>query len=66
MGKTYRQQGSKFDDERNNRRGKHAGHANGRKSGGMRIINHVYDEEDEFFDDDVIIEDEITINKTSG
>ena len=65
MGKTYRQPPHKFDDERTARKGKHPSHANGRKSGGMRIINDVYDETDDFFDDEVNITEDVVINKYS-
>ena len=65
MGKTYRQPSHKFDDERAARKGKHPSHANGRKSGGLRIINDVFDEDDDFFDDDINITDTIVINKFS-
>lgn len=65
MGKTYRQPAHKFDDERTPRKGKNPSHANGRKSGGMRIINDVYDENDDYFDDDISITDTIVINKFS-
>lgn len=68
MGKTFRHHGnSKFDDERRQgRAGKRSNHASGRKSGGMKIVNSVYDEDDEdLFDDDVEITDEIELNITS-
>ena len=66
MGKTYRHQPQKFDDERNSgRSGKHSGHSNNKKQGGMRIINDVYDENDDFFDDEVSVTDQISINRSS-
>lgn len=67
MGKTYRHQSSRYEDEKNSgRNGKHAGHANGRKQGGMRILNDHQYEDDDFFDDDVEIDDEVVINKYRG
>ena len=65
MGKTYRQPPHKFDDDKAPRKGKNPSHASGRKSGGMRIINDIYDENDDFFDDDVNITEHIVINKYS-
>lgn len=64
MGKTYHRQSNKFDEEKqSSRSGKHHVHSNNRKSGGMRIINDVY-EDDDLFDDNVEISDEVVINKT--
>lgn len=67
MGKTHRHQGNtKFDDaHKQGRGGKHHTHSNNKKTGGMRIINDIYDEEDDYFDDDVSVQDSIVINKTS-
>lgn len=67
MGKTYRHYGStKFDDDRRQgRAGKRVNHAIGRKSGGMRIISNLYEEDDDLFNDGVKISDEIELNKTS-
>lgn len=65
MGKTYRQPPHKFDDENQQGRKKHPSHTSGRKSGGMRIINDVFDENDDYFDDDINITDTIVINKFS-
>lgn len=66
MGKTYRHSQSKFDDDRSGKKkGKHPNHASGKKSGGMRIINDPFGEDDDYFDDDVTITDEIVINKFS-
>lgn len=65
MGKTYRQP-KQFDDERQVKgKRKHPNHANGKKSGGMRIINDPFVDDDDFFDDDVSITDKIIINKFS-
>lgn len=64
MGKTYRQPAHKFEDDKP-RKGKNPGHTNGRKLGGMRIINDIYDENDDYFDDDVKITEHIVINKYS-
>lgn len=68
MGKTYRHYANtKFDDERKQgRSGKRASHASGRKSGGMKIVNNIIsDEDDDLFDDDVEITDEIELNMMS-
>ena len=68
MGKTYRSQESRYDSDdqyQKSRKGKHSGHSNNRKTGGMRVINDgsQYDyEDDDFFDDDVNIHDSISIN----
>lgn len=64
MGKTYTNKSKKFDDEvTSGRSGKHARHANGRKTGGMRTLNSYVEEEDidDPFDDEVGIVDEIFI-----
>lgn len=66
MGKTYRQERRDYDDSPSGRKGKHHTHSNNRKTGGMKIINsdvEIYN--DDYFEDDVEITDEITINKTS-
>lgn len=65
MGKTFRKMPGQYDDERTERRGKAPRHANGRKHGGMKLINNPLEEDDDSFDDDVYIDDEITINKFS-
>lgn len=64
MGRTYRKDGRDFDDKQASRKGKHHNHTNNKKSGGMRIINDIY-EDDDYFDDDVEVTDEIVINKYS-
>ena len=66
MGKTFRQPQHKYDDDQSVKKNKkHPAHTSGRKSGGMRIINDIYDENDDYFDDDVNIMDDIVINKYS-
>lgn len=68
MGKTFRRGESKtFDDDRQlHRKGKPTNHANGRKTGGMKVINQPFNDLDEdYFDDDVGIADRIVINKYS-
>jgi len=68
MGKTYRHyNNSPFDDDRKQGRGgKRHSHASGRKLGGMKIVNGVYDEDDDdSFNDEVGITDEIELNKYS-
>lgn len=66
MGKTYRKgdgQKSYFDDDRPKQKSKHPNHASGRKTHGMKIVNRVYeDDEDDYFDDEVQVTDEITLN----
>lgn len=64
MGKTYKKQNHRYDDEQSSgRSGKHKKHANGKKTGGMKTLNSFveddYDGDD--FDDEVDIYDEISI-----
>lgn len=69
MGKTYKKQNNRYDDEiSSGRSGKHARHSSGKKTGGMRTINNYIEEDDEnfdlndsSFDDEVEIDDEIYI-----
>lgn len=63
MGRTFRKENRDFDEKQSGRKAKHHGHTNNKKSGGMRIINDIYDEDDDIFDDEVHITDSITINK---
>ena len=63
MGKTYTNKSKKFDDEVSSERsGKQA---TNRKSGGIKTLNNYADEDYDFnddpFDDDIGIEDEIFI-----
>lgn len=63
MGKTYTNKSKKFDDEVSSERsGKHG---TNRKTSGMKTLNNyadeAYDFDDDPFDDDVGIEDEIFI-----
>lgn len=60
MGRTYRKEGRDFDEKHSGRNGKHHGHSNNKKSGGMRVINNVY-ENDDFFQDEVEITDQIEL-----
>lgn len=66
MGKTYRKNSSGDDYASNS--GKNRNHANGKKTGGMRTLNSYVEEEDNFeddtFNDDVEISDEIQIRHT--
>ena len=68
MGKTYHKQRRYDDDISSERSGKHAKHSNNRKSGGMRTLNSYveedYDLEDDVFDDEVELNDEISIQHT--
>ena len=66
MGKTYYKSSKGYDDDGSGgRSGKPARHANGRKTGGMRTINSYveedYDLNNEDFDDDIELNDEISI-----
>ena len=63
MGKTYNKNSKRFDDEiSSGRSGKHAKHANNRKTGGMRTLNSYADEDyEDPFEDEIGIEDEIFI-----
>ena len=66
MGKTYHNQSRRYDDEQNSgRSGKHSKHSNNRKSGGMKTLNSYveedYDFDDGIFDDEIELNDEISI-----
>ena len=69
MGKTYHKQSHRYDDELpSGRSGKHAKHSNGKKTGGMRTLNSYveedYDFDDGIFDDEIELNDEISIQHT--
>jgi len=69
MGKTYTKQARKFDEEiSSGRSGKTSKHSNNRKTGGMKTLNSFveedYDLNDEDFDDEIDIDDEISIQHT--
>ena len=71
MGRTYHKSSKSFDDtEFGNRSGKPAKHTSGKKTGGMRTINNYveedYDINDEDFDDDVELDDEISIQHNTN
>lgn len=71
MGKTYNNHSKRFDDEGSSgRSGKHARHANNRKTGGMRTLNSYveddYDINDEDFDDEFELDDEISIQHNTN
>jgi hypothetical protein len=64
MGKTYhKSQNQRFDDEQSSgRSGKHANHANNRKTGGMKTLNSYVEEDyEDPFQDDLGLEDNIFI-----
>ena len=66
MGKTYKKQTRQYDDEQTSgRSGKHAKHSNNKKSGGMKTLNSYVEEDidfdDDIFDDDIELTDEIEI-----
>ena len=69
MGRTYYKASKSFDDENSSKRsGKTARHANGKKTGCMRTLNNYveedYDFEDDVFDDDIELNDNIEIQHT--
>lgn len=70
MGKTYKKQSHRYDDEGfSGRSGKQAKHASGRKTGGMRTLNSYaedYDEYEDYFDDEFELDDEITLKHTKN
>lgn len=62
MGKTYKKQSHRYDDEQTSgRSGKHSKHSNNKKGGGMKTLNS-YVEEDIDFDDEDIFDDDIEMN----
>ena len=63
MGKTYHKNSKKFEEEQTSgRSGKHAKHASGKKSGGMKTLNSYVEEDyEDPFDDELEVSDEITI-----
>jgi hypothetical protein len=73
MGKTYHKNSRQSDDEvSSGRSGKHAKHANNRKSGGMRTLNSYVEEDyddfnlnDDAFDDEFEVGDEISIQRNN-
>ena len=70
MGKTYDKSSKSDDDSFGGRSGKPAKHASGRKTGGMRTINSYveedYDLNNEYFDDDIELDDKIQIDHTKN
>jgi hypothetical protein len=73
MGKTYKKQNHRFDDETpSGRSGKHSKHTNGKKTGGMRTLNSYVEEDYDFeedenpFEDDIAIDDVIHIQHTKN
>lgn len=71
MGRTYHKSSKSFDDtEFGNRSGKPAKHSSGKKTGGMRTINSYveedYDINDEDFDDEFELDDEISIQHNTN
>jgi hypothetical protein len=69
MGKTYTQS-KRFDDEFGGRSGKPAKHSSGKKTGGMRTLNSYveedYDINDEDFDDEFELDDQISIQHNTN
>lgn len=68
MGRTYRNNNaSRFDEEsKSGRKAKHSGHSNNKRSGGMRVLNDPFGEDEDYFDDDVYMDDEIELNISHG
>jgi hypothetical protein len=69
MGKTYKKT-PQYDDESGGRSGKAKKHSNGKKTSGMRTLNSYVEEDYEFdddpFDDEIEIRDDITIQHTKN
>jgi hypothetical protein len=69
MGKTYKNQNHRYDDDATSgRSGKHKKHANGKKTGGMKTLNSYVEEDydDDPFEDEVETNDEIFIQHTKS
>jgi len=72
MGKTFKKNSHRYDDEQpSGRSGKHAKHSNNKKSGGMKTLNSYVEEDYDFvdsdpFDDEIEISDEVTIEHTKN
>jgi hypothetical protein len=71
MGRTYYKSSKNYDDsDFGNRSGKPAKHSSGKKTGGMRTINNYveddYDLNNEDFNDDVELDDKISIQHTKN
>jgi hypothetical protein len=68
MGKTFKKYDEDFSSQRS---GKHAKHANGKKTGGMKTLNSFVEEDYDFedhdpFDDEIEIQDDISIQHTKN
>lgn len=62
MGKTNHKQRSYDEDDRSNKNSRGAKHSRNIPGKGMRVINSWYEEDDDdYFDDDVGVEDEVEI-----
>jgi hypothetical protein len=65
MGKTYLKNQKSYEEQSSGRSGKHANHASGKKTGGMKTLNSYVEEDyDDPFQDDLGIEDNIFIQHT--
>lgn len=65
MGKTYLKNQKYNDEQSSGRSGKHANHANGKKTGGMKTLNSYVEEDyEDPFKDDFEMEDNISIQHT--
>ena len=70
MGKTYHKNSRRYDDDEkpSGRAGKHTKHSNNKKSGGMKTLNSYVEEDydDDPFEDEIGISDEIFIQHTKS
>ena len=65
MGKTYRKNSTRFDDEQSSGRGgKHHNHSNNRRRGGMRVISE-YEHGENYFEDQAENHDQLELNTHS-
>jgi hypothetical protein len=65
MGKTYLKNQKSYDEQSSGRSGKHANHASGKKTGGMKTLNSYVEEDyEDPFQDNFGIEDSISIQHT--
>ena len=69
MGKTYHKSSKRFDEtEFGNHSGKPAKHSNGKKTGGMRMINNYVEDDlnENDFDDEIELDDDISIQHNTN
>lgn len=64
MGKTYRNNNTRrFED--GGRRPKAFDPTSTKRQSGVKIIKQIYDQDDDYFDDDVDVRDDVVINRNS-